>query len=378
MSAKADVIVVGGGPAGLSTGAALARRGIAARILDRGAEIGSSWGSRYDALHLHTIRRFSGLAHYPIANDRPRYLSKDEYAAYLEEYARAFDLDVELGAEVRSVSPLDIAGSSLWQVGSGAGSQQARVVVMATGLYAMPRMPGAVNADSFAGTVLHSSAYRNPAPFAGQRVLVVGLGNSGAEIAADLARSSVPSVCVAMRDSPPIVSREMMGLVPVQLFGLAFANLGLPGVLDRLSARLRRLSLGDLTRYGLRDADWGTFATQRPALIDTGFLHELKRGRVAIRTAVTRLDGNCVFYDDGSEEEVDVVIAATGYGTGLERIFSDAAPIDQDGQPRQLGRTPAAPGLYFVGFKPTVRGQLFEINCESRQAAAAIERYLGQ
>jgi len=377
MPDKADVVIVGGGPAGLSTGAALARRGIAAQILERDTEIGASWASRYDALRLHTIRRFSGLAHYPIPSDRPRYLSKDDYAGYLQDYARACELDVALDTAVLSVRPREVCGTRQWEIVTPSQTLQARAVVMATGLYAEPRVPEALNSEAYAGTFLHASGYRNAAPFAGQRVVVVGLGNSGAEIAADLARHAVQSVCVAVRSSPPIVPREMMGVIPVQLFGIALAPLGLPRLLDRLGAGLRRISLGDLSRYGLRDADWGTFSTRRPALIDTGFLNQLRRGRVGIRPAVERLDRSGVRYAGGDREDADAVIAATGYGTGLEKILDESAFMPTLTEMRPAAGLASGPGLYCVGYTASVRGQLFEINRESRLIAAAVERYLG-
>ena len=111
MSAAERVVIVGGGPAGLSTAAALSRRGIEALVVDRDERIGGSWARRYERLHLHTVRRFSGLAHHGIPKRYQRYLSKDEYAEYLEEYAARFELRVSLGEDVTAIRP-----GALWQV----------------------------------------------------------------------------------------------------------------------------------------------------------------------------------------------------------------------------------------------------------------------
>jgi cation diffusion facilitator CzcD-associated flavoprotein CzcO len=141
---------------------------------------------------------------------------------------------------------------------------------------------------------------------------------------------------------------------------------------------LRRISIGDLTRYGLGEAAWGPFTSRRPAVIDAGFLKELKQGRIMVRPEIARFDSRGVIYTDGSRETVDVVIAATGFRTGLGKILKEPGIIDDiGGQPRfRSGGPTSAPGLYFVGFDETVRGQLFEINRESKQLAVEVDRYL--
>jgi cation diffusion facilitator CzcD-associated flavoprotein CzcO len=372
------VLVIGAGAAGLSTAGALARCGIHSTVLDRDDRIGGSWARRYQCLKLHTIRRYSGLAHYPIPRDRPQYLSKDEYAAYLMEYAKAFGLDVSLGECVDAVQ--EIPGSTErtnWEVVTNRGTRKARVVVIATGHYAEARLPAWEGLGEFKGDVIHSSEYTTGAAYKGQNALVIGLGNSGAEIAADLSLHGANSVSVSVRTTPPIVTREMFGIVPVQLLGIALTPLGIPRVIDHIGAALRRLSIGDLTAYGLGKAAWGPFAARKPAVIDTGFVKQLKQGRIVVRPGISRFDRTDVVYADGSRETVDVVIAATGFRTGLEKILKVPGIIDSSGQPRfRSGRPTSAPGLYFVGFDETVRGHLFEIGRESRRLAVEIERYL--
>jgi cation diffusion facilitator CzcD-associated flavoprotein CzcO len=223
--------------------------------------------------------------------------------------------------------------------------------------------------------VLHSSQYATAAVYGGQKALVVGLGNSGAEIAADL--SAHGATTISVRTTPPIVSREMFGIVPVQLLGIALTPVGIPRVIDRVSAALRRISIGDLTAYGLGQAAWGPFTDRKPAVIDVGFVKQLKQGHIVVRPEIARFDSTDVIYADGSREAVDVVVAATGFRTGLEKILKVPGVIDDIGQPRfQSGSPTSAPGLYFIGFDETVRGQLFEINRESKRLAAEADRYL--
>ena len=369
MSTAERVVVVGGGPAGLSTAAALSRRGVEALVVDRGDRIGASWARRYERLHLHTIRRFSGLAHHGIPKRYQRYLSKDEYAEYLVEYAARFRLRVDVGEEVIAIRPAEF-----WLVETRRRTISAEVVIVATGHYVDPRLPDWALNPGFGGRVLHSVDYRSGREFAGQRVLVVGLGNSGAEIATDLVEQGASAVAVAVRTSPPIVTREMFGVVPVQVFGITLMPLGMPRLVDRVGARLRARAVGDLTQYGLGEPAWGPFTARRPAVIDVGFLRVLKAGRVVVRPAVISLSAAGVEFADGSHEEFDTVVLATGFGTGLERTLQEVpGVISPDGQPlARSGRPTAAPGLYFIGFDETVRGHLFEARRESKRLAKTV------
>lgn len=373
MSAAERVVVIGGGPAGLSTAAALSRRGVDALVLDRNDRVGASWAERYERLHLHTIRRFSGLAHHGIPTTYQRYLSKDEYAQYLVAYAERFALRVSLGEDVTAVRR-----AAQWEVETARGTITTEVVIVATGHYVDPCVPDWARDGEFPGRVLHSAEYRTGREFAGSRALVVGLGNSGAEIATDLVEQGASSVSVAVRTPPPIVTRELFGVLPVQIFGIALMPLGIPHVVDRVGATLRKRAVGDLRPYGLGAAAWGPFTARRPAVIDVGFLEVLKAGSVTVRPAVERLTPSGVEFADGSSEEFDVVVLATGFGTGLDRVLRDVpGVVAEDGQPlARSGRPTAAPGLYFIGFDETVRGHLFEARRESKRLAKTVVRSL--
>src|SRR4051812_10943323 len=206
-AAEIPVAVIGAGPAGLSTGAALVRRGLQPVLFDEDDQIGGRWARRYERLHLHTVRRFSGLAHRPMPRTYPRYVPKDLVAAYLQEYAEHFGLDVRLGQRVARIAP---TADGWWEVETSAGSWRVRSVVVATGHYNRPRVPDWPGRDAFAGRLLHSVGYRTGAGFAGERVLVVGIGNTGAEIAADLAEQGASHVAISVRTPPPIMPREVL------------------------------------------------------------------------------------------------------------------------------------------------------------------------
>ncbi len=369
----ADIVVVGGGASGLSAAGALKHRGFGPIALEQDERIGGTWARRYERLHLHTIRRFSGLAHFGIPRDHPRYVPKDLYARYLQRYAETLDLDVRLRQRVDRVT----RENGRWRVEAGSSTWTARAVILATGRYRAPLTPSWPGRDAFRGRLLHSSAYGSGRDFAGARVLVVGVGNSGAEIAADLAEQGAALVAIAVRTPPPIMPRDLFGFVPAQLFGLVFTPVPARRLLDRAGAVLRRLGTGDLGRYGLGREAWGPFTARRPAVIDVGFVRQLKAGRIHVRPSVERLTATGVVFSGGQEQPFDTIVAATGFQTGLGAVLDLPEAIADDGRPRfRSGRKTPFPGLYFIGYDETTRGVLYESNRDSRRLAGTVATFL--
>jgi putative flavoprotein involved in K+ transport len=372
---ESTVIVVGGGASGLSAAGALAQRGIAAVVLEQDEELGGTWARRYDRLHLHTVRSFSGLAHFPIPSRYPTYLSRDDVVAYLREYAHHLGLRIVTGATVQKIrsrrAPPD--GWSVEMVGGDAW--HGRVVVIATGQYRQPVLPPWEGRDTYAGRLAHSDIYSNASPYVGHRVLVVGVGNSGAEIATDLSENGAAYVAVSVRTPPPIVPRDPFGL-PVQRTSILLSTLP-PFIANRIGWATARLVLGDLTRYGMPTGDFAPYTSRRVPLIDVGFVDALKRGRVKVRPALERLTPTGAVFADGTSEPFDAIIAATGFTTGLESILDVSNVLDEHGEPRGTSGEPTTqPGLYFVGFTHSLRGHLFEANRASRRLARNVGRYL--
>ncbi len=367
MLSHAPVLVIGGGASGLSAAGALARRGIHSLVLDRDGHIGGTWIRRYDRLNLHTMREFSGLAHFPIPKRYPRYLSRAQFAEYLNEYAAHFRLNVATGTAVRRI----VRDGDSWMV----DDRRARVVVVATGQYGEPVLPAWPGRHLYSGRLLHSSQYANATPYVGQRVLVVGSGNSGAEIAADLAEGGARFVALSVRTPPPIVPRDPFGF-PVQRTSLVLSLLP-PALADRMARATARLALGDLTRYGMPPARFTPYSRRQVPVIDVGFVAALKRGAIAIRPAVSELTTGGVRFADSAEEPFDGIVAATGFTTGLRGMLDADGVLDGSGDPiGRSGDPTTAPGLYFVGFVHSLRGHLFEANRASRRLARHVERYL--
>lgn len=373
-----DVLVVGAGPAGLAVAASLQRRGITPVVVDRGSAVGDSWRARYDRLHLHTPRVQSGLPGLRIPRSAGRWVSRDDYAAYLADYARHHGIVPRFGTEVRR---LDRQADG-WRATTADGVLDARQVVLASGYNGPPVLPAWPGADSFGGEVLHTSAYRSPAPFRDRAVLVVGAGNTGTEIAVDLAEGGARSVHLAVRTPPNVIPRTL-GPLPTTLLGISLDPF--PARLtDPLNRLMQRVFVGDLTRYGFPAPRQGLVAqvraTGKSPTIDVGFIAALRAGAVTPVPALVRFDGDEAVLADGSRLRPDVVLAATGYRTGLEPLVGHLGVLDEAGRPRvHGGRTdPAAPGLRFVGLANPVKGLLFAIRLDARSAAAAIGRELAR
>ncbi len=234
--------MVGAGASGLAVAAALKRRGREPVLLERDEAVGGTWERRYDRLHLHTVRSFSGLPYHPLPRSLPRYVSKDAYARYLSDYSTHFKLDVRSGQPVERIR----RDGAAWIVETGGGELRTHAVVVATGRHNVRTLPDWPGAGDFEGRLLHSEDYRSGREFADCRVLVVGLGNSGAEIAADLVEQDASTVSVAVRSRPPISSREVAG-VPVQILGMLLYPFP-ARLIDRVGALLRRSALETCAR----------------------------------------------------------------------------------------------------------------------------------
>jgi putative flavoprotein involved in K+ transport len=368
----ADVVVVGAGPAGLATAGVLSAAGRRPVVVERGDGVAAAWRGRYDSFRLHTIRWLSQLPGMPIPRPYGRWVARDDLVRYLESYGDRFGLSPRFGVDVRKVERVD--GS--WRLLTSTGPLTARSVIVATGYSNVPYVPDWPGLPGFGRPLIHSAQYRNPAPYRGMDVLVVGCGNSGAEIALDLLVGGAARVRVAVRTPPNIVRRTSLG-VPSQLLGIALRSAP-PAVMDPLSAVLRRVSVPDLAPYGLPAPAGDGFTqflrTRTVPIIDTGFVAAVRARRLEIVSGVAALDGEEVLHMDGSRSRSDAVVAATGYRPGLKEMLDGLGILDGDGLPVVTGaRTvTAAPGLYLVGMAIRLSGLLREIAIEARQVAATV------
>jgi putative flavoprotein involved in K+ transport len=370
-----DIVIVGGGPAGLSTAGALKAIGLDAVVLDKDDRIGGSWMARYERLHLHTVRAFSGLAHFPIPRQFPKYISKDQYGQYLQDYARHFDLKCILNSHVCKVRATDDGQAHHLIVETESESWRSRAVVMATGQFGVPVLPKWPGIEEYKGHVIHSVKYKTGRDYAGQRVLVIGAGNSGAEIAADLSEQGAAYVAISIRTPPAIVPRDVLG-TPTQVFGILMSQIP-PRLADQIGNTIARIALGDLTRYGIKRPAWLPFTARRIPIIDVGLIKEVKNGRVKVRSNIARFTRTGVVYEDGQQEAFDAVIAATGFTSGLDQLLEVTGVLDKKGIPKDpQGQPTSRPGLFFMGYTESHRGLLYEVDLASRRLAKTIKKYL--
>ena len=365
--------MVGAGPAGLAVAAGLRRSGLDPVVLDRAHSVGSAWRTRYDSFVLHTIRWLSGLPGRPIPRALGPWVSRDDFVRYLEDYAEHFDVRPRFGVELRGLTPTDDG----WLATTSEGDLEACRVVLATGAYNDPRIPDWPGRAAFAPPLTHSSAYRSPRPYAGSTVLVVGSGNSGTEVAVDLASAGDVTVELAVRTPPNILLRDAGG-VPTQPLGIALQHLP-PAVVNPLVTALRRLTLPDLTAHGLpapRQPYSQFRRTGTIPVLDHGFVAAVQAGRIRIRPGVVRLDGAEVEHSDGTRSRPDAVIAATGYGTGLEPVLGPLGLLDERGLPTigSRGGTGESRDLYVVGLAILLSGYLREISRDTGRVTAAVNR----
>jgi len=319
-----DTIIVGGGQAGLALGYFLSRQGRDFAILDAGQRVGNAWRRRWDSLHLFTPAKYDGLPGMPFPGDGLAFPGKDELADYLEGYAVRFGLPVRLGVKVEHLRRED----GHYVAEAGGQGWKALNVVVATGACVAPKIPGFAPQLDDSVFQLHSSLYRNPAQLRPGPVLVVGVGNSGAELALELSRSH-----------RTLLAGKPTAELPVK-HGRAAARYVLPLV---RFAGLHILTLG--TPIGRKVAPG--FLGHGAPLIRTK-LKDLAAAGVESVPRITGVRDGRPVAGDGRALDVANVIWCTGYLNDFGWVEPGA--FDGDGRPRQYrGVAQDFPGLYFLG-----------------------------
>ena len=343
-----EVAVIGAGPAGIAMAISLQNRGIRPLVVERAGEVAASWRTRYDRLKLNTGRQFSHLPGRSYPKGTPTFPTRDQVIEHFDTHARQAAVSLQFDTAVNRIEQRPVG----WRLQTSNGDIDARHVVVATGLMHTPTTPQWVG--EFTGEVLHSSQYRNPSSFRGRRVLVVGSGSSGMEIAHDLATGGAAKVWMAVRTPPNIMLRGGPGGLPGEVIALPLYHAP-KRLADAMARRARAQFIGDLSEFGLPVPAEGPFTKlarekRPPSLVDIDVIDAIRNGSIEVVATVDGFDDGKVRLVDGRRLDPDVVVCATGYRQGLEQMVGHLGVLDDRGAPRISGEIPAAPGLWFLGF----------------------------
>jgi len=366
-----EIVVIGAGPAGLAVAATLAARGRRPLVLEQANAVGASWRSHYERLHLHTVKSLSALPGMPFPAGQPKYVPRQGVVDYLDAYAARAGIVPRLGAEALAI----VRDGEGWRVEMRSGDAvRAGAVVVATGANQHPNVAAIDGQDAFAGTVVHSREYRTAAPFVGKSVLVVGMGNTGAEIALDLAERGVATT-LSVRSPVNVVLRDVLGR-PTQKTSIVLASLP-RRVGDALASFFADLTVGDLGKLGLRRSPISPLRALREfgrtPVIDVGTLARIRSGEIAVRPGIRRLVADGAEFIDGSAGRFDAIVLATGYRAGVAALFPGVAlAVDERGLPSDVVGVGPLAGIYFVGFDIRQPGGL--LRAIAAQAVLVAER----
>ena len=352
------ILIVGAGPAGLAMAYRIQQRGLAYRILEK-REVGWAWANHYDRLHLHTLKEVSGLPGWPIPADYPSFPSRAQHLAYLQSYAAHLDLNVETGVTVQKATYQD----HRWVLKTNIDFYECETLIAATGIWSRPYRPKFAGEGQFAGKIIHACHYRNPEPFAGQRVLVVGGGNTGCEFAVDLAEHGVTS-SIAVRGGTEFVP------FPTSAAAMKIAAWFFRHTPHALGEWVLSKTRPNFSHLGLHPSPAGHVDTY--PVVGFQLPQAVEAGRVTVfNSGIKRFIPEGVIFEDGRRLEVDAVILATGYRPALQFITPQDVELDAKGRPCvDKWRSTRNPHLFCIGYHyPTTEGWLQSMGRVTREVA---------
>jgi indole-3-pyruvate monooxygenase len=365
-------LIVGASVSGLALAGCLRKLGIEYTIIEKNTQVATPWRNHYERLHLHTNKNTSNLPHKTFGDTVPRYPTRQQVVDYLEEYQKTFDINPIFNAEAKSIKK----GGDCWIVETTTGMFKSKFLIVATGPFGKPKPLHFKGMNTFHGKMLHSCEYKTGKDFKGQKVLVVGFGNSACEIAIDLyEQGAIPSMSV--RSPVNVIPRDVFG-IPVLTLSLLMTHLP-PKVADVMSAPLMRLLVGDIKKLGLKKLPYGPLEQiQRHGTIpvlDIGTLRHIREGHIKLYDNIDYISDKTIHFIDGKKEQFDSIVAGIGYYRDYAEIIDVDASRFEDlkvsvDKQKYFGKD----GLYFCGFWIAPTGQIREIALDAQRIAKDIAK----
>ncbi|WP_108804371.1 NAD(P)/FAD-dependent oxidoreductase [Aquimarina sp. Aq107] len=341
-------LIIGAGPAGLAVAGRFIKQNVPFEIIEKTDKIAYSWHHHYDRLLLHTVKELSCLPHLEFPDEYPRYVPRARLVAYYENYAEHFNIKPQFNIEVQSVKKED----GLWHITTDEQNYQAKNVIVATGINRVPFLPVWLGQEKFKGDIIHSRNYKNAIPFLGKKVLIIGMGNTGAELALDLSEHNI-DVSISVRSSLLIVPRDINGR-SVQLTAKKLERL--PFGLGRwIGKQVRKIVIGDLSKYGIlsskKDPIDHLKQTGRTPVIDLGTVKQIKSKKIKVVGDIASFYPNGVQLINDTKLDFDIVVLATGYRAKVKDFIENTdGLLDEYNIPKQVVADGKHKGLFFVGF----------------------------
>ncbi|CAL4983650.1 unnamed protein product [Urochloa decumbens] len=323
------VLIVGAGPAGLATAACLAQFSIPYVIMEREDCSASLWRNRaYDRLKLHLAKEFCELPHMSYPADAPTYIPKDQFVKYLDSHIERFDIHPKYNTDIKSCTYDE--GKECWislacdAVTSRVVRYKSKFLVVASGENSAANIPEILGLYDFAGEAIHSSLYKSGTAYSGKNALVVGCGNSGMEIAYDLATHGA-NTSIVVCSQVHIMTKEIIRL------GMTLVQHTPVNAVDDLLVRMSKFLFGDLSKHGIVRPETGTIKVLRN---------------------ISKINGNVVEFEDKKESSFDVIVFATGYKSMANTWLKNGeSMLNNDGLPKKElpNHWKGANGLYCAG-----------------------------
>lgn len=368
---QTHTLIVGASVSGLASAACLKKAGIEYIIIEKLNQVATPWRNHYDRLHLHTNKKLSTLPFVKYPANVPLYPERLQVVEYMDNYQKEFDINPHFNTEAKSIKKED----NFWITETNNGIIKSKNVIMATGSYGQPRIINIKGMETFSGSIVHSSQYKTGKDYNGQKVLIIGFGNSACEIALDLYEQGAHPF-MSVRSAVNVLPRDIFG-IPVLQLGLLMVPLP-PRLADKMNAPLIKYLLGDITKLGLKKLPYGPLEQiqkdQTVPMLDIGTLKLIKDGNCTIYDGIDHIENKIVYFKEGKKNEFDAIVAAIGYHKGFE---ADVLQVDKNriedlkfkvDKQKYFGKD----GLYFCGFWVSPTGQIREISLDAQKIAEDI------